>query len=96
MRLRLTSRAQIDIAELVEFGVEQFGEGHAGTYLDRIEERFRLLLEQPEIGRAEPELHHRARSFPSGSHRIYYSIDGDTITIRRILHKARDVARWME
>jgi toxin ParE1/3/4 len=90
MRLSQGRLAQADLAEIAEFGADRFGDAKVLDYLDRIEGKFRQLLDYPEIGRAEPELHPQARSLSCYAHRIYYSMLGDTITIRRILHKARE------
>lgn len=63
------------------------------AYIDDVERRFRVLLDHPQIGRAEDGLVSGLRSLASGSHRIYYSIDGETITIQRILHMAVDAGQ---
>lgn len=96
MRLRLSSRAQTDIAGIVEFGVERFGEDRTKDYLDRIDKAFRQLRDYPESGRTDRDLHPRARSLSCGAHRIFYSIDDEAITIRRILHKTAEWKRWLE
>jgi plasmid stabilization system protein ParE len=56
----------------------------------------RLLLDHPRSARADDAIMTGLRSMRSGSHRIYYPIDSDTITIHRILHMAADVGRWLE
>ena len=66
------------------------------AYIDGIENHFRLLLDHPRSGRTEDTLVSGLRSMRSGSHRIFYRIDGDTITIYRVLHMAADAKRWME
>jgi plasmid stabilization system protein ParE len=95
MRLRQSGRAQADIAAIVEFGVERFGRERTRTYLEQIEACYRQLRDFPESGRKEPDLYPHVRSVSCGSHRIYYSIDDKTITVRRILHKAADAKRWL-
>ena len=52
-------------------------------------------LARPERGRAERALRSDLRSMSAGSHRIYYSAEGDTLTVRRVLHKAMDGGRWL-
>jgi toxin ParE1/3/4 len=88
--------AQADLASIFAYGVENYGGGQAIAYSQRIEERFRQLLAYPYLGRSEPDLHRLIRSLACGSHRIHYSLDDDTIIIRRILHKSVDVKRWLE
>ena len=95
MRLEQSPDAQADLAEITAYGAENFGAMRALDYLARIEQCFRQLSDYPKSGRADPAVHPRVRSLSCGSHRIYYSIDADTITVRRILHKASDAARWL-
>jgi toxin ParE1/3/4 len=96
MRLKQSRLAEADLVEIFEHGVDNFGVEVALEYLDRIEERFRQLIAYPKSGRAEPAIHPQIRSLACKAHRIYYSIEGDTITIRRILHMSMDAQRWLE
>ena len=95
MRLRQSRLAQADLAAIAQNGVEKFGADQTLQYLDLFDARFRRLLEFPEIGRQEPDLHPQIRSLSCHAHRIYYSIETDTVVIRRILHKAMDVHAWL-
>jgi toxin ParE1/3/4 len=96
MRLRLSRLAQSDLAAIFAYGLENYGGLQAIAYSERIEVRFRQLLDHPKLGRVEPDLHRLIRSLDCDSHRIHYSLDEDTIVIRRILHKSVDVKRWLE
>lgn len=96
MRLRQSPRASADLDSIYDYGAENHGIRAALSYIEAIEQRFRLLLDHPRSGRTEDKLMSGLRSMPSGLHRIFYRIDGDTITIQRILHMAADAGRWME
>ena len=72
MRLKLSRGAQIDLDDICDLGVEQFGTERAAAYLDGIEQVFRRILDYPEIGEARPELGRRLRSYPAGEHRAFY------------------------
>jgi toxin ParE1/3/4 len=95
MRLRQSPRASADLDSIYQYGAINHGIEAALAYFEDIERRFRLLLDHPRSGRAEDAVRPGLRSLPSGSHRIFYTIDGDTITVQRILHQAADVERWM-
>lgn len=95
MRLELSREADADIAEMLRYGSENFGWAAAEAYAQSFEGRFDRLVAHPQIGIAHPELKSGLRSVPHGSHRIYYSVDGEVLTVRRILHKSRDVKRWL-
>lgn len=96
MRLEQSLRASSDLDGIYEYGASSHGTRAALAYVEGIEQRFRLLLDHPRSGRSEDTLVSGLRSMPFGSHRNYYRIDGDTITIQRILHMAADVKRWLE
>ena len=96
MRLKQSPLASADLDSIYEYGATNYGPGAALAYIEGIEQRFRLLLDHPRSGRTEDTLVSGLRSMPSGSHRIFYQIDGDTITISRVLHIAADAGRWME
>lgn len=95
MRLELSREADADIADMLRYGAENFGWAAAEAYAQSFDPRLDRLLEHPRIGMAHPELKAGLRSIPHGSHRIYYSVEDDVLTIRRILHKSRDVKRWL-
>ena len=91
MRLKIGRLAAADVDEIFEYGLLNHGPAEAVNYLDRIEVKYRLLLEHPRSGRAEPVLGTGIRSLPCGSHRIYYQIEDDTVLIRRVRHQAADI-----
>jgi toxin ParE1/3/4 len=94
-RVRVSARASSDLAEIKAFSIDRFGPHVAREYLDSFERAFLLLAERPRIGRLHDEVEPAIRSFANGSHRIYYDIDGNVVQIRRVLHKATDVKRWL-
>ena len=96
MRLRQSPRASADLDGIYEYGAANHGIEAALTYIEAIEQRFQLLLDHARSGRAEDAIVPGLRSLPSQSHRIFYRIDGDTISINRVLHMAADAGRWME
>ena len=94
MRLKIGRLAATDVDEIFEYGLLNHGPAEAVAYIDRMEVKYRLLLEHPRSGRGEPALGSGVRSLPCGSHRIYYQIEDDTVLIRRIRHQASDIVRW--
>ena len=95
MRLKQSPQTSADLDSIYEYGATSHGIRAALAYIEAIEQRFRLLLDHPRSGRTEDTLVSGLRSMPSGSHRIFYRIDGDTITILRVLHMASDAGRWL-
>ena len=95
MRLIQSPRASADLDNIYTYGASNHGVEAALVYLEDIERRFRLMLGHPRSGRAEDTIMTGLRSMPSGSHRIYYRVAGDTILIDRILHMAADAKQWL-
>lgn len=95
MRLELSREADDDITKMLGYGAENFRWAAAEAYAKSFELRFDRLIAHRQIGMAHPELKSGLRSIPHGSNRIYYSVDNEVLTIRRILHKSRDVKRWL-
>jgi toxin ParE1/3/4 len=53
------------------------------------------MLEFPDIGAPHPTVNPPIRSLGCQQHRIFYEVEGDTILVVRILHKAMDVDRHL-
>ncbi|MBK9364011.1 MAG: type II toxin-antitoxin system RelE/ParE family toxin [Rubrivivax sp.] len=63
----------------------------ADRWVDKLDEKFKLIAAQPLMGRARHELAADLRSFPFGRYVIFYApVDGG-IDVVRLLHSARDV-----
>ncbi|MEG3088492.1 type II toxin-antitoxin system RelE/ParE family toxin [Sphingomonas sp. PB4P5] len=93
MRLKLSRRAEADLADIRDYSVERFGVDRAIAYLDAIEQAFRRILLYPEIGEEYPAVAPAIRSLACQRHRIFYVAEDRTIVIQRILHATMDVYR---
>jgi plasmid stabilization system protein ParE len=64
----------------------------AERVLDTLEQGSKVLLMQPLMGRARPELGTQVRSWPSATpYLLFYEVDDAELTVLRVLHHARDV-----
>ncbi len=88
--------ARTDLLEIREYSIEQFGGDVADTYFLGFDEAFDLLASHPLIGSARPELGKGIRCLVHRRHRIFYSFDGETVLIVRIVHHAMDVRRALK
>jgi toxin ParE1/3/4 len=88
--VRLQSAARRDLAQILEYSIDEFGRGVADAYFSGFEEAFAGLKVHPRkapfFGRISPPI----RCLIYRSHRIFYDIEGDKVWIRRILHKSMD------
>lgn len=68
----------------------------ADAWVDRLEEKLRLLATSPMMGRARDELSADVRSMPFERYMIFYVPLADGIDIVRVLHSARDIDALFE
>ena len=89
--LVFTERAQADLLEAWLYIAED-NLAAADKVLDKLEQEATLLLLQPLMGRARPELGSAVRSWPSSTpYLLFYEVDDMELTVLRVLHHARDI-----
>ncbi|HVZ82366.1 MAG TPA: type II toxin-antitoxin system RelE/ParE family toxin [Terracidiphilus sp.] len=93
MRLRVARSAERDLDEIFFYWTERAGIEAADKILDAILDRFALLAEFPEAGRACPEIAPKVRCFPAGNHLIYYRRARRGLEILHVFHGARQQER---
>lgn len=72
------------------------GEKQARHYLAGLYEVFEYVAGSPGIGRARRELGEGIRSFPHGSHIVFYMPWQGEVAILRVVHGARDLEGLFE
>jgi toxin ParE1/3/4 len=88
-------RASADLSEIWEFIAQEKIE-RADAFIDRIDEKFRVLAAQPLMGRERKELGKGIRSLAMAPYVIFYEALPDGVIIVRVLHGARDVEAQFE
>lgn len=69
----ISKLAKLDLLSIWNYIAEDSSEKLADNFIDRIEEKFRLLLTQPEMGRLRLELRAGLRSHPVISYVVFLS-----------------------
>jgi toxin ParE1/3/4 len=89
---RVTRRplAAADILDIWDHIAEDSIE-QADRWVDKLDEKFRLIATQPLMGRSRSELAANVRSFPFGRYVIFYEAIEDVIDVVRVLHSARNI-----
>lgn len=82
--------AGADIAEIWDFIAED-SVTQADAWVDRLDNKLRLLATQPLMGRARDELSPGLRSQPFGRYVIFYVPLADGIDVVRVIHSSRDI-----
>ena len=88
---RLSPAAAQDLAEIKAF-VASERPGAVDGVLDALEAACQLVAKYPGVGRTRDEIDEGVKSFPVGSHVLFYYADEDAVGIARILHGSRDLA----
>jgi toxin ParE1/3/4 len=88
--IRLRVAAEADLAAILDYSAEVFGEAIAVEYLASFEQAFVLLAGHPQAGALRAEIDPPIRCLPHRRHRIFYDVEEETIWIVRVLHHAMD------
>ncbi len=94
-QLMLSPAAQDDIADILLYTLQTWGKAQQDIYAEELDKGLALIVENPEIGRARPELYAGCRSFRIQQHIVYYAVLDDTIAIARVLHYRMDSRRYL-
>lgn len=93
MQLVLSPEAQSDLADILLYTVQQWGEEQLERYATALDRSLQLIADNPAIGRARPELFDGCRSFRVREHIVYYALRDETVFVFRVLHGRMDASR---
>lgn len=88
---RLTPRAAADLEAIADYTIETWGPEQLENYLRSLNSRIEWLAENPFAGRERNDVHAGYRSYPEGSHVIFYVVSDDHVSIIGIPHKSMDI-----
>ena len=96
-RLAVTSDAEADLNEILDYLHREASSRIAADYGDRFRHYIERLIEFPGIGSPRPALGPHTRVGLVAPYLLVYdySTPDDTLTLLRILHGKRDVARLL-
>jgi toxin ParE1/3/4 len=89
---RFSPSSQRDLREILEY-IARDKPGAALRYIDKLEETCWFLADNPEAGTLRDDLLPNLRSWPHGSHIIFYRPSSDGVDIVRVVHGTRDCGR---
>ncbi|TMU50421.1 type II toxin-antitoxin system RelE/ParE family toxin [Flagellimonas algicola] len=91
----LSQEADNDIEDIFEYGQHQFGDSQAIEYLVGLNNHFKAIAKNPDIGKERKEIKDGLFSFPYISHIIFYHKMNGYIRIVRILYGGRDLVKFL-
>jgi len=87
---KLSSKAEIDLGELYEFGIYKFGLLQAQKYFLEMHHVFQLLDENSDLGRDASEYIEDLKRFTFKAHTLFYLQTASGIFILRVLSQRMD------
>jgi toxin ParE1/3/4 len=72
MRIRVSRTARRDLDAIFDYWAKRASPDIAGRLIYSIKDRFHLLADSPDIGRACNEIAPDIRIFPAGKYLVYY------------------------
>jgi len=90
--VRFTRQAREDLLDLWSYIAERSSEATADKVYDRIEQGCQILKQNPQIGRARPEIAEDARALVIDHWLALYRLTDDGVQIVRIIAGVRDLA----
>lgn len=84
---RFSRLARLDLIEIAEYTLGQWGLGQAEHYLDRLDDCFKRLVQNPRMGRVCDSIRAGYRRIEHEKHVVIYRVDESEVFICRILHK---------
>ena len=91
--LRLSRRAETDLAEIADYTIREFGIDQARRYRDQFQACFRSLLDNPLLGSSAGEVAPGLRRIRQQAHVVFYRVEQDHLLIVRVLHHNMDFER---
>ncbi|HET9679490.1 MAG TPA: type II toxin-antitoxin system RelE/ParE family toxin [Gammaproteobacteria bacterium] len=65
---------------------------NADRFLDRLQEKLRMITEFPDMGRERSDLAEGLKSFPVERYNVYYRVTGKALILVRVLPASRDIS----
>lgn len=87
--------AEEDLIDIWGYSFEQWGAEQADLYLDRLDEGFQGLRENPYIGVAVDHIRQGYRRYRVQHHMVYYRVTTERIEIVRVLHEGMEPERHL-
>ena len=89
--LFLTPEAKSDITDILNYTIETWGVRQAKVYADRLYKGFKLLLENPLLGRQRDDIIPGYRIWSIEKHFAIYRLEHKQVAVIRVLHVNRDI-----
>lgn len=94
LRIKIAPIARKDLKEIIKYIRKQWGGEQQEKYTIMLDECFKLLAENPGVGRQRNEVKQGVISYPIGRHIVFYQINHTNLEILRITHQSNDIIKY--
>ena len=92
----LKPAARRDVRSILLHTSQRWGFAQRDAYREALDQACTTLSVNPLIGRSRDEIAPNLRSHTIQQHIIYYRVEGETVTVLRVLHGKMDAAQHVE
>lgn len=86
--VRYSRQAEADVAEILDYSNDRWGEERASAYLTDLVDCFEQIAKMPSLGRTSRLIHPDLRRIERGRHVIFYRPERNGVFIIRVLHQS--------
>ena len=90
-RLLLSPQAESDLADILQYTFETWGDQQMQKYAELLDDSLRLLADNPMVGFTRPNVSADHRFLPAGEHLIAYRVSAESVEVSRIVHGRMDI-----
>ncbi len=91
----LSSKADSDIDDIVDYTLETWGESQTHSYINMLYQFLQTLADNPDLGRSASEFAPLLKRYNYKAHTIFYEPTKKGIFVVRILGQVRDFKRHL-
>lgn len=92
---KLSTRAEMDISEIYEYGILEFGLNQAQRYIQGMEKNLEILESRPELSRKADYVSKNLYRYRYQSHVIFFTLVENEAFVVRILGQHMDFPRHL-
>jgi toxin ParE1/3/4 len=89
----LSELAALDLADILQYTFEQWGERQMDLYAAKLNRGLRQLAVNPHLGKPREDWYPGCRCFPLEHHLVVYAVVEHEIRVARFFHERVDVPR---
>ena len=96
LEIVLRPKAEADVRYIADYTESEWGDRQAKRYIEALRAVINRAAMAPNLGSIVEGLPLGYRKMPSGSHRIIYRVDSDSLIVVRVLHERMDVGSALD